>query len=180
MSGDMKEAFRKAGLAGEPQPARSQRRGTDNTGRAGSRGAPPAQPSRSQTAAAQFTLGENYTAQAEQVIKELKRLLGNDWKELTTSKIRNILAMVSELYNDVITEQDDLLSPELQSRIEYLKVRLVYECGREPYVVKPFVTKAGLLDLLNNIGGSRENFKKFARYMEALVAYHRFYGGQDK
>ena len=178
MSGDMKEAFRKAGLAGEPQPARSQRRGTDNTGRAGSRGAPPAQPSRSQTAAAQFTLGENYTAQADQVIQELKRSL-RDYQRFTTSKIRNILAMVSEIYNDVITEQDDLLSPELQSRIEYLKVRLVYECGREPYVVKPFVTKAGLLDLLNNIGDSRENFKKFSRYMEALVAYHRFYGGKD-
>ena len=129
MSGDMKEAFRKAGLAGEPQPARSQRRGTDNTGRAGSRGAPPAQPSRSQTAAAQFTLGENYTAQADQVIQELKRSL-RDYQRFTTSKIRNILAMVSEIYNDVITEQDDLLSPELQSRIEYLKVRLVYECGR--------------------------------------------------
>ncbi|MFX4261132.1 type III-A CRISPR-associated protein Csm2 [Pelotomaculum propionicicum] len=180
MSGDMREALRKAGLAGEPlQPAKTQTRGTDNTGRAGSRGAPPAQPSRSQTAAAQFTLGENYTAQADQVIQELKRSL-RDYQRFTTSKIRNILAMVSEIYNDVITEQDDLLSPELQSRIEYLKVRLVYECGREPYVVKPFVTKAGLLDLLNNIGGSRENFKKFSRYMEALVAYHRYYGGQDK
>ena len=46
-------------------------------------------------------------------------------------------------------------------------------------MVKQFVDRAGLLDLLNNIGDSRENFKKFARYMEALVAYHRFLGGQD-
>ena len=35
-------------------------------------------------------------------------------------------------------------------------------------MVKQFVDRAGLLDLLNNIGDSRENFKKFARYMEAL------------
>jgi len=36
-----------------------------------------------------------------------------------------------------------------------------------------------LLDLLNHMGDSRENFIKFARYMEALVAYHRFHGGRD-
>ena len=51
-----------------------------------------------------------------------------------------------------------------------------FECGRE-YVVKQFVDRRAT-DLLN-IGDSRENFKKFARYMEALVAYHRFLGGQD-
>lgn len=182
MSGDMKEALRKAGLAGgQPQPAKSQMRGTGG-GRTGPAGGQtqPAQQSRPQTAAAQFTLEKNYTEQADQVIQELKRSLGRDYQKFTTSKIRNILAMISEIYNDVITEQDDHLSPELQSRIEYLKVRLVYECGREPYVVKPFVSKAGLLDLLSNIGDSRESFKKFSRYMEALVAYHRFHGGQDK
>lgn len=180
MSGDIKEALMKAGFVGESQqPAKSQTGGTGHAGRTGSRGASPAQPSRGQTAAAQFTLGENYTARADQVIQELKGSMGRNYQRFTTSKIRNILAMVSEIYNDVITEQDDALSPDLQNRIEYLKVRLVYECGREPNVVKPFVTKAGLLELLNNIGDSRDNFKKFSRYMEALVAYHRFYGGKD-
>lgn len=105
--------------------------------------------------------------------------MGRDYQNFTTSKIRNILAMVSEIYNDVISEHEEALSLELQSRIEYLKVRLVYECGREPRIVKPFVSKAGLLELLNNIGDNREKFINFARYMEALVAYHRFLGGQD-
>lgn len=112
------------------------------------------------------------------MIQQLMIDLGNKYKDFTTSKIRNILAQVSEIFNDVIAGSDDVLGTGLRSRIEYLKVRLVYECSREN-VVKQFVNKAGLLDLLNNIGDSRDNFKKFTRYMEALVAYHRFLGGQD-
>ncbi|TEB14037.1 hypothetical protein Psfp_03238 [Pelotomaculum sp. FP] len=181
MSGDFKEAFRKAGHdSAQSQPAKPQIRETYNAGKAGYRGAQPqpAQQVRAQAATAKFVLERNYTSQAEQIIQELKG--SRTYQQFTTSKIRNILAQVSEIYNDVIAGHDDVLSPDMQSRIEYLKVRLVYECGREPYVVKPFVDKAGLLELLNNIGDSRDDFIKFSRYMEALVAYHRFYGGQDK
>ncbi|HZK43635.1 MAG TPA: type III-A CRISPR-associated protein Csm2 [Syntrophomonadaceae bacterium] len=130
-------------------------------------------------ASANFDLPDNYTEQAEQIILNLKKSMGRDYRDFTTSKIRNILALVSEIYNEIILEANDDLSPHYVERIEYLKVRLVYESGREPYVVKPFVEKAGLINLLNNIGSSRENFIKFARYMEALVAYHRFHGGRD-
>jgi CRISPR-associated protein Csm2 len=124
-------------------------------------------------------LSNNYAAQAEEVIVELKKSMGRDYQNFTTSKIRNILAMVNAIYNDVLNEQNEKLNSELQSRIEYLKVRLVYECGREPRIVKPFVDKAKLLNLLESIGDNRKRFLDFARYMEALVAYHRFYGGRD-
>ena len=126
-----------------------------------------------------MTLGPGYTKQAEEVIIALKSSMGRKFEKFTTSKIRNILAQVSEIYNDVVNEQGDVLKEEYKSRIEYLKVRLVYECGREPDVVKPFVEKAGLISLINDIGDSRQKFKDFARYMEALVAYHRFHGGKD-
>ena len=156
---NMKEPSRKAGHAGaEPQ-----------SGKAAS----------ARAAAGQFTLELNYTEQADRVIQELSVSMGRDYQSFTTSKIRNILAKVSEIYNDVLIEHDEVLSPDMQSRIEYLKVRLVYECGREPRSVKLFVNKAGLLSLLNGIGDSRRNFIDFARYMEALVAYHRFHGGKD-
>ena len=79
-----------------------------------------------------------------------------------------------------MNDSGETLNPGIQERIEYLKVRLVYECGREPYVIKPFVEKAGLLSLIDNIRDSRKKFIDFARYMEALVAYHRFHGGEDK
>ncbi len=179
MNDVMKEAFRKAGLEGKQPSDKSRAKETPPGNRSGYAGPPPASRSGStRTAAAGFILRDDYTRQAEQVIQQLRGALGSRYKDFTTSKIRNILAQVSEIYNDVIAGRDDVLSAELQGRIEYLKVRLVYECGREN-VVRQFVDKAKLMDLLNNIGDSRENFKKFARYMEALVAYHRFLGGQD-
>lgn len=134
----------------------------------------------SNDAARQFKLGLNYTEQADQVIQDLRVEMGRNYQNFTTSKIRNILANVSEIYNDVLAEQGEVLSQDIQNRLEYLKVRLVYECGREPAVVKRFVNKAGLLDLLNSIGDSRQSFINFSRYMEALVAYHLFHGGRDK
>lgn len=66
------------------------------------------------------------------------------------------------------------------NRIEYLRVRFTYEAGKDSEgKVRDFVTEAGLLDILREIKGSRENFMLFNRYMEALVAFHRFYGGKD-
>lgn len=121
----------------------------------------------------------DYTARADQVIRGLQKNMGRDYSNFTTSKIRNILAMVSEIYNDVLTEPGETLDADIQSRVEYMKVRLVYECGREPKVIKPFVQEAGLLNIISGIGSSRKKFIEFARYMEALVAYHRFHGGRD-
>ncbi|NLM20814.1 MAG: type III-A CRISPR-associated protein Csm2 [Peptococcaceae bacterium] len=123
--------------------------------------------------------GADYIDKAESVILDLKKN-NKDFKDFTTTKIRNILAQVSEIYNDVLNDPAEKLSAEIQERVEYLKVRLVYECGREPRVVRPFVEKAGLLDLISNIGDSRQKFIDFSRYMEALVAYHLFHGGKDK
>lgn len=169
MGDDIRTAFERAGFKGQDRtpPTRNQA---------------PATPVRPQTPAApsvRFALEANYAAQADRIITGLRQDRNMDYRNFTTSKIRNILAMVSEIYNDVLAEKGDILSPELQGRIEYMKVRLVYECGREPRVVDPFVKKAGLLELLGDIGGSREKFVDFARYMEALVAYHRFHGGRD-
>lgn len=124
-------------------------------------------------------LHEDYTDRAERVIIELQNKLGKNYKDFTTSKIRNILAMVSDIYNDVLTEQDEVLNDEIRGKIAYLKVRLIYECGREPNIVKPFVELAGLLDIISGIGSSRQRFIDFEHYMEALVAYHRFHEGKD-
>jgi len=46
---------------------------------------------------------------------------------VTTSKIRSILAMTSDIYNEVIMQQNDKLSDDLAGRIEYLRIRVVYE-----------------------------------------------------
>ena len=54
---------------------------------------------------------ENYVDEAERVIKTLieKDRSGRDVIRLTTSKIRGILSLVTELYNDIIHEPSNKL-----------------------------------------------------------------------
>ena len=98
---------------------------------------------------------------------------------LTTSKIRGLLSMTASIYTDVQRNRSETLSEELQSRVQYLRMRVAYEAGRDP-VVKKFVIKAELLEQLSNIRADKERLLLFCRYMEALVAYHRYHGGNDK
>lgn len=120
---------------------------------------------------------ENYVDQAEQVIKNLMTdRKGNI--TLTTSKFRNILAMVSEIYNEVVHESGEVLSSESQERIQYLRLRIVYESGRETSV-KDFVQKAKILEELKKVKDSKSQFLLFCRYMEALVAYRKFSGRDE-
>ena len=120
----------------------------------------------------------NYVDTANNVILALK----NDDKfgklTLTTSKIRNLLSMTSALYTDAHQQREDKLSTEMQSRVQYLRMRVAYEAGRDQ-TVKSFVVKAELLEQLSAIRDDRKKLLLFCRYMEALVAYHRFHGGQD-
>jgi CRISPR-associated protein, csm2 family len=118
----------------------------------------------------------NYVDTANNVILALK----NDDKfgklTLTTSKIRNLLSMTSALYTDAQQQREDKLSTEMQSRVQYLRMRAAYEAGRDQ-TVKSFVVKAELLEQLSAIRDDRKKLLLFCRYMEALVAYHRFHGG---
>ena len=120
----------------------------------------------------------DYVARAEKVILELQKQEGKNYRNFTTSKIRNILSMVNEIYNEVMSDNNEKLSDRIQDKIMHLKVRLIYECGRAR-IVKKFYDNAGLDQIISNIGDSREKFVSFVRYMEALVAYHLYHGGKE-
>lgn len=94
-------------------------------------------------------------------------------KPLTTSKIRNILSLNAELYNDLINEPNENLSSNFIGRINYIKVRIIYEAGREARV-KNFVNETHLLEVIKDIKGSRTKYILFSRYLEALVAFKKY------
>jgi CRISPR-associated protein Csm2 len=124
---------------------------------------------------------QNYVDEAEKVILKLKDLKDKKGKTIplvATSKLRNLLAMTADIYNEVMNSKDDKLSEEICSRIEYLRIRFLYESGREQ-AVKSLVEQAGILQILKEIGNSKKNYILFNRYMEALVAFHKYYGGKD-
>ena len=123
----------------------------------------------------------NYVDKAEEVVKKLER---DRWGNfiLTTSKIRNILSMISGIYNDVIHLQEDKLNEDLIERLQYLRMRFAYEAGREKErekSVKNLMEVGSIVELLKGIGDDKEKCILFCRYMEAIVAYHKFYGGRD-
>lgn len=125
---------------------------------------------------------ENYVERAEQVIKSLCKKedrFGNQLDLVTTSKLRNLLAMTASIYNEVLNWQSEELSKDLIGRISYLKIRFVYEAGRDSQVSK-LIDAADILTCLEEIRGKRSQYIIFSRYMEALVAYRKFYGKRDE
>lgn len=124
---------------------------------------------------------KNYVEKAENVILKLKEKKDKKNRVIpmvTTSKLRNLLSMTSDIYNEILNFQEEELSEEICGRIDYLKVRFLYEAGREEKV-RDLVEEAKIIACINEIKGNRKRYILFSRYMEALVAYHRYYGGRD-
>lgn len=135
---------------------------------------------------------QNYVDEAERVIQSLiKNSLirdknGNPADIVTTSKIRGLLSMSADIYNEVINQPGDQLSADICARIEYLRVRFLYEAGRDEKIngktvkpVKNLIEESKILDILKEINGSKKNYILFSRYMEALVAFRKYYVEKD-
>ena len=121
---------------------------------------------------------DNYVDKAEKVIKSLNHTKDHRNNKikffLTTTKIRNLLNLTSNLFDESKVRS----YKELADKIAYLRVQFVYQSGRET-AVKDLVKKAEILYILKEIN-NKESLQRFCRYMEALVAYFRFYGGEDQ
>ena len=122
---------------------------------------------------------DNYVEIAETAIKDIcerKDQRGNKGRDLvTTSKIRNLLAMSADIYNEVIISQKEVLSKEIIGRINYMKIRFIYDAGREKKV-GIFLQQTKLLEYLEGSKEGRTQYILFNRYMEALEAYRKYYG----
>ena len=46
--------------------------------------------------------------------------------------------------------------------------------------VKAFVKQAEILEILKEIRQSKKNYLLFSKYMEALIAFHKYYGGKEQ
>jgi len=86
---------------------------------------------------------------------------------LSTSQIRNVLDTIQRM------QKYD------ESRLELLRPKLAYVAGRNaksaPIIkdyFQPLVDKA--IQMVN-----KDNFENFRNFVEAIVAYHRYYGGKE-
>lgn len=113
-------------------------------------------------------LPTNYIDMAQKVMDQHHR-------KITSSKLRNILSMVSGIYN-AERMGDQELSETSQNSLRMLRVRIIYEYGRNDEKFQTFIRESHILDYLLAIGKDRQKFIDYAQYMEAIVAYHKFYG----
>ncbi|OZV23410.1 type III-A CRISPR-associated protein Csm2 [Streptococcus sobrinus] len=115
---------------------------------------------------------DNYVDKAEKVIKSLPKVKSGN-NELTTSKIYKLLALTSSLFDESNVKDFS----QLTDKLAYLRVQFVYQAGREE-AVKELVKRADILAILKEVKNISD-LQRFCRYMEALVAYFKFYGGKD-
>ena len=114
---------------------------------------------------------ENYVDLAE-------TLMSANSKSITTSKLRNWFSIANDIYNVESRSSEIGLKPESCTKLLNLRVRIVYDAGKDSKI-KDFVTSANLLSYIKGIGSSREQMIRIAQYMEALVAYHKYFGGRE-
>ena len=105
-------------------------------------------------------------------------LMSANSKSITTSKLRNWFSIANDIYNVESRSSEIGLKPESCTKLLNLRVRIVYDAGKDSKI-KDFVTSANLLSYIKGIGSSREQMIRFAQYMEALVAYHKYFGGRE-
>lgn len=134
-------------------------------------------------------LPEDYVKIAEEAIAELKRMEVQEKKYvITTSKLRSLFSLFTETYNAVSRGDQEKLNQDQINDLNAAKVRIYYEIGREDRYnghmdsapVGRFVQQSKLLAYLDDISDSCEKLLHFYHYMEALVAFHRFYFGEKK
>lgn len=132
----------------------------------------------------------DYVAEAEAVIKQLSKTNKGEIA-LNTSQLRKIFSAITDVKNKVVVEaaksQDKVktISPELQMEIRFIKTLLYYQAGREIEEnkkkgvtlnsVDEFIEKAKLIPRLDAIGENVEEFYNYCKYIEALVAFHKYY-----
>lgn len=129
---------------------------------------------------------KDIAGEAEAVVKSLRRpdRQGREQIQLTKSQIRKFLAAVNALTNKITvyrtqSGQAKELNGALATEVKYLKVKLAYQAARYKGTVGDFAEKAKLKERIDGIGTDMKKYEEFAHFMEALVAYHKFYGGRD-
>ena len=124
---------------------------------------------------------ENFVDKAEKTVKTLLQpknpKTGRPIPIVTTSKIRNLLGMTADLYNEVRLLRSAELDAEFKERLSYLRVRCLYEAGRDESV-RQFVEKSEILTMLAGIK-TKADYINFSHYMEALVAWRKYLGERD-
>lgn len=94
---------------------------------------------------------------------------------ITVSQLRKFLSGVNAVQNkfSVLSGDKPEKEAEILNEVQYLRIKLAYQAGREKSI-KPVQLE---LDPIIAQIKSKDEFNVFARLIESVVAYHKYYGG---
>lgn len=126
-------------------------------------------------------------SEAKQIVSKLDKDRGGNIL-LSTNQIRKFLAGLNGIHNRILAYQGsgklegDKLPEEIVDEIQYVKIKLIYQSGRSERgrgvnPIKDFMEKADIEKKMDDIGISKKKFEDFNRFIEAIVAYHKYEGG---
>ena len=117
---------------------------------------------------------ENFARVADGIMLREKDSSNGFFKYLTTTKLRRIYGLIMNLYAQTNVPED---FAEHRGDLQYLKVKMAYEAGRER-AVKDFLAATNLMAAIDSVS-DYDKFMLYCRYAESLVAYFKFYGGKE-
>lgn len=114
---------------------------------------------------APFNINIDWYEKAKKVITEGKN-------KITANQLRNILSVCVNVKNQLDRNNNETLTNDEINIVKYAKIKLIYQVAREGN--KEFFSNAQLEERIDYIK-TKKDFDDFLKYIEALVAYHKFY-----
>lgn len=136
-------------------------------------------------------MGIDYKSAYDPVKEGEKLVLKMKEKEeryFTTTQLRKIHSYASIVNKKIQIEESKCksngykISEELQNDVQYIKLKLIYQMGRDEAVKKWFGSEVikgikgiGLEKIIADIGDDKEKFDRFYRLLESIIAYKKYF-----
>jgi CRISPR-associated protein Csm2 len=105
---------------------------------------------------------------------------GSQENVFTTSQLRKILSAAAVIKNMLDIDNLETIPPKIQSEIQYLHLKLIYQMGREKKLKRWLISKElDMPSIIKNIGNSRARFDNYYRLLESIVAYLKYEFGNN-
>ncbi|MCX7880660.1 MAG: type III-A CRISPR-associated protein Csm2 [Ignavibacteria bacterium] len=112
-----------------------------------------------------------------ELLDNIAKREGENYRKIKTNQIRNVFSHINHLKSKLLKEPNKL--DELKDELILLKPKLAYAKGRHP-IVQPFQEfMFKVIDSTVNSSDFQKALKNFFVLVEAIVAYHKFFGGRE-
>jgi CRISPR-associated protein Csm2 len=93
-------------------------------------------------------------------------------RNVRMSQLRRVLDSFEKIKSAVRTRKEGI---SVREEIQPLKIHLAYAAGRQGALKPLQKVLSRAIDKVQD----RDDFKKLSQFIEGLVAYHKFHGGED-